>query len=304
MAVGRDAWPPGLPARAAALLPVAARHRGARLGIPHTLRVLHAAALSAAWCAAGPRTRRDVMIAPPFTRAHYPGGAMGTSRPTSITHAWATRALPTRRAPRHHTRNIRTRITPPVRPIRPPRAAWHPAHAESFACRGSVRYTVRGRAAHPARCHDRAAITRAGGTRITHTIFARASPAVAHRRPRWLTAPAARWGHRALPPLPTRRAHPAPKNLCASIHPAQTLFVFLCVQNFRTTALAPPGIVSRGRAPPSRTLARAPWCGPVTRPLVPHRPRTARHTKKAASQLECRFRIGKPSRFSRVRHFA
>ena len=48
-------------------------------------------------------------------------------------------------------------------------AAWHPvrpchyaagqvAHAESFACRGSVRDTVRGRAAHPARCHDRAAI--------------------------------------------------------------------------------------------------------------------------------------------------
>ena len=33
------------------------------------------------------------------------------------------------------------------------------AHAESFACRGSVRGTVRGRAAHPARCHDRAAIT-------------------------------------------------------------------------------------------------------------------------------------------------
>ena len=37
-------------------------------------------------------------------------------------------------------------------------AAWQVAHAESFACRGSVRDTVRGRAAHPARCHDRAAI--------------------------------------------------------------------------------------------------------------------------------------------------
>ena len=33
VAVGRDVWPPGLPARAAAPLPVAARHRGARLGI-------------------------------------------------------------------------------------------------------------------------------------------------------------------------------------------------------------------------------------------------------------------------------
>ena len=40
-------------------------------------------------------------------------------------------------------------------------AAWHVAHAESFAGRGSVRGTVRGRAAHPARCHDRAAITHA-----------------------------------------------------------------------------------------------------------------------------------------------
>ena len=69
-------------------------------------------------------------------------------------------------------------------------AAWHRAHAESFACRGSVRGTVRGRAAHPARCHDRAAITHAhypGGamgtsrpTAITpampHTIFAQPLP--------------------------------------------------------------------------------------------------------------------------------
>ena len=43
-------------------------------------------------------------------------------------------------------------------------AAWHVAHAESFACRGSVRGTVRGRAAHPARCHDRAAIPHGHGT--------------------------------------------------------------------------------------------------------------------------------------------
>ena len=38
-------------------------------------------------------------------------------------------------------------------------AAWQVAHAESFACRGSVRGTVCGRAAHPARCPYRAAIT-------------------------------------------------------------------------------------------------------------------------------------------------
>ena len=63
--------------------------RGTRLGIMHTLRVLHAAALSAARCAAGPRTRRDVMIAPPFTHAQY-------------SHAHYPRALPAvahRRAP-------------------------------------------------------------------------------------------------------------------------------------------------------------------------------------------------------------
>ena len=48
LAVGRD-------------VPIAppCHRRGARLGIGHTLRVLHAAALSAARCAAGPHTRRD-----------------------------------------------------------------------------------------------------------------------------------------------------------------------------------------------------------------------------------------------------
>ena len=69
-----------------------------------------------------------------------------------------------RLAPPHHRRGAR---------------AWHRAHAESFACRGSVRGTGRGRAAHPARCHNRAA--------ITHRINSHAH------------YPAARWGHRALP---------------------------------------------------------------------------------------------------------
>ena len=45
----------------------------------------------AARCAAGPLIRRDVMIAPPLrtrgAHAHYPCGAMGTSRPTAITPA-------------------------------------------------------------------------------------------------------------------------------------------------------------------------------------------------------------------------
>ena len=96
-------------------------------------------------------------------------------------------------------------IAPPRRIARggsPPRcAAWQVAHAESFACRGSVRGTVRGRAAHPARCHARAAI-------YPHTLPTRITRA-------------ARWGHRALPPLhptimrryfaPTSMHHAAPR---------------------------------------------------------------------------------------------
>ena len=59
-------------------------------------------------------------------------------------------------------------------------AAGQVAHAESFACRGSVRGTVRGRAAHPARCHDRAAIY---PRRITYGHGARALPG---QRDAWL----------------------------------------------------------------------------------------------------------------------
>ena len=99
VAVGRD-------------VPIAPpRHRrGARLGIPRTLRVLHASALSAARCAAGPRTRRDVIIAPPFTHAHYPWRITRAAR-------WGHRALP----PLH------SRIMPPVRPRPCPVAVSHGA---------------------------------------------------------------------------------------------------------------------------------------------------------------------------------
>ena len=128
------------------------------------------------------------------------------------------------------------------------------------------------------------------GARALRTQYSHA------HRPQWLTV--ARGGSplrcAAWDPAP-RRAHQAPKYLCVPIHPAQTLFVFLCVQNSRTTALAPPGVGIPPLCPVVRS--RCVPCGPA-------RPRTARHTKKAASQLECRFRIGKPSRFSRVRHFA
>ena len=88
VAVGRD-------------VPIAPpRHRrGARLGIEHTLRVLHAAALSAARCAAGPRTRRDVIIASPL-RTQYSHGALPgrcDGRPPG---------LPARALPPVHTREV------------------------------------------------------------------------------------------------------------------------------------------------------------------------------------------------------
>ena len=94
--------------------------------------------------------RRASRLAPPLptriTRAHYPGGAMGTSRPTAITPAIFAPPLP-------------PRITPPVRPAPYPVvrsrcgrarcphraaapsarcAAWHPA---KFARAGTRQYS-------------------------------------------------------------------------------------------------------------------------------------------------------------------
>ena len=110
LAVGRDARPRWLTAsRRRTSLPVAARHRGAWLGIPHPPPV-------------------------PRCRAYRPCGlAVGRD-------VWPP-GLPARAA------------APSARC-----AAWQIAHAESFACRGSVRGTVRGRAVHPARYPYRAAI--------------------------------------------------------------------------------------------------------------------------------------------------
>ena len=66
---------------------------------------------------------------------------------------------------------------------------------------------------------------------------------------------AARWGHRALPPLHPRGVHPTPKNLCAPIHPAPSLFVLLCVKNThpRPRIARTP---SRTRRPAPSPLAR------------------------------------------------
>ncbi len=95
-------------------------------------------------------------------------------------------------------------------------AAWQVAHAESFACHGSVRDTVRGRAAHPARCHDRAAIPPAHypcgamgtsrPTAITPAKFAHTEP-----RPRPARAPPAPLRtHRTPPRTPAPRCRASP----------------------------------------------------------------------------------------------
>ena len=88
--------------------------------------------------------------------------------------------------------------------------AWQVAHAESFACRGSVRDTVRGRAAHPARCHDRAAMPPAhypGGA----ILGRRASPARALPRipPARFPAVAHRIARGGFPPTRLSRRHRA-----------------------------------------------------------------------------------------------
>ena len=113
-------------------------------------------------------------------------------------------------------------------------------------------------------------------TRITHTHYP--------RKIRTRITLAARWGHRALPPLHTRGVHPIPKNLCASIHPAQKLFVPLCVKTSRTRITHDHGAMRRDAWPPppvgaphppgsrrhyTRALRRAhrhaPWCGLMAR---------------------------------------
>ena len=103
--------------------------------------------------------------------------------------------------------------------------AWQVAHAESFACRGSVRGTVRGRAAHPARCPYRAAITHAHYTRNIRTRY---SPAVAHRR----ALPVAARHHVGARHLPPHN-HGA-QNVCGS-----TLFDRM-LKRFRTKQFHPP----------------------------------------------------------------
>ena len=168
-------------------------------------------------------------------RHHYARATGHATRGTRITpaiYAAVPHGAPPLRGPVAVGRNVP--IAPPRRIARggsPPRcAAWHRAHAESFACRGSVRGTVRGRVAHPARCRDRAAITPA------HYLWAH------YPRPRGTRITrAARWS------AATARGGSPPSRLAPYRHYTRS---------------------SRARiTPPVRTRpcarCRAPWCGPV-----------------------------------------
>ena len=162
----------------------------------------------------------------------------------------------------------------------PPRcAAWQVAHAESFACRGSVRGTVRGRAAYPARCPHHAASPHA----IAPPVGAPHPPGAASPSARcaaWHRAPprppprapacglASRPSRRPRAQLPRPHRKPSklptdPPRLCAPIRPAPSLFVFLCVNK-----LAP---------------AHRPWSPPPP-PGVPH-PRRRSKTCHGLSPL-------------------
>ncbi len=133
-----------------------------------------------------------------------------------------------------------------------------------------------------------------------------ASPVAARHRGAWICPPprpltcpvvrtlitrAARWGHRALPPLlpqnshttsPPPRALAAPpcrlalydaKNLCVPIHPVPLLFVLLCVQNFpphpRTPAPSPCALAA-APLPVAARHRRARRLSPQTSHLIPH----------------------------------
>ena len=130
-------------------------------------------------------------------------------------------------------------------------AAWQVAHAESFACRGSVRDTVRGRAAHPARWSPRthATVRHGGRARCPHRAAALwRGGAPSHPAP-LARAPPRRIARGGSPPRcaawhPTPRRNPKKSpavvhRLCAPIQPVPSLFVPLCVQNSHSQPALP-----------------------------------------------------------------
>ena len=108
------------PSRRRAASPAVAHRRGAWLSIVHTLRVLHAAALSAARCAAGPRTRRDAW--PPGLPAraaitHAPRGTRIYPRPRGTQYSHA--ITHTQNSPAHYRAIARVGLRQESREIDP-----------------------------------------------------------------------------------------------------------------------------------------------------------------------------------------
>ena len=174
---------------------------------------------------------------------------MSPSRRRAIgaVHGLASRKIRTRiYAPPHHRRGARLDIPHTLRVL----------HAADCQRGHPARSTMRGRAAHPARCHDRAAIYpralrtatgRCGAMRtsrptaITHTIFARdgspprCGPDAVGRDAR----PPPPVG---LPTLPARTAAPLPWRLTTAVRG-------LASRNIRTRAITRAPLVSRGAVP-------------------------------------------------------
>ena len=145
----------------------AAPRRGVRLGIPRPSRAHRPCGMAVRPVSGAPvvtgrralRGYRGRTETPPAklsacATCHYPWRITRAAR-------WGHRALPPlhpRGVHRHFPRELPVAARclaagPPGSRRRAPArcAALHPAHSESFACRGSVRGMVRGRAAHPPR---------------------------------------------------------------------------------------------------------------------------------------------------------
>ena len=145
-------------------------------------------------------------------------------------------------------------------------AAWHRAHAESFACRGSVRGTVRGRAAHPARCHNRAAIyPRALRTPLPERRDG--CPWGLPTRPSALPTP---WG---LPTCPWRFATPSALPICPSALPICPWGLPTCPWGLPTCPwrfATPWGLPTRAALNSSANRRRIPSASPATREYPRH----------------------------------